>query len=172
MSGIHSQSSGLLPRVCITSLALPSAAHTACLLGSCWLSSSPAAAVLGGYPMVLAVFCFNWAVLSSVPSHWALFMVPNLSFSPCPLQLWGFNCYWGCTISNGLSRPLTVSNLSCFSWPLHAFKTRTTWAPLTPPSSVISIRYKFGHLWNTSSLCRLWGNTSQISFTSMMLVST
>jgi len=131
----------------------------------------PTAAVLGGHPMVLAVFSFNWAALSAMASHWALFIVPNLNFSPYPFQLWGFNCYWGRTVSNGLSWPLTVPNLSCFSWPLHAFETSTTWTTLRLLSSAISMRYKSGHLWNTTSLCRYWGNTAQISFTSMMLVS-
>ena len=61
------------PGVSVPSPALPSAAHTACLLGSGWLHST-AAAVLGGHPMVLA-----------------------------SLQCWGLLPQLGCTFVNSLS---------------------------------------------------------------------
>ena len=61
----------------VTSLALPSVAHTACLLGSGWLHSIIAAAVLGGQPTVL-----------ESQKCWGL-----------PLQL-------DCTFTNSLSWPL------------------------------------------------------------------
>lgn len=30
-----------------------------------------------------------------------------------PLQSWGFHCYWGFTVANGLLEPCTVPRLSC-----------------------------------------------------------
>jgi hypothetical protein len=53
LSRIHSWSSGLCRRAWVTSPALPSATHTACLLSCSW-SPSTVAAILGSQPMVLA----------------------------------------------------------------------------------------------------------------------
>lgn len=50
----------------------------------------------------------------------------------------------------------TVPSVSCFPWPLHAFRISTTWVTLTLPSSAANAKYSFGYLWNMGSLC--WGN--------------
>lgn len=54
----------------------------------------------------------------------------SLSYSSWPLQSRGFCCSWGCTLALGLWWLLTVPDLGCSPWLLHAFKTSTTWVTL------------------------------------------
>ena len=58
---------------------------------------------------------------------------------------------------HGLS--LTVWCLSCSVWPLHAFKTSTTWVTFTHYQVPLQQEYNLGYLWNTASV--LSENTSQ-----------
>lgn len=60
-SATHSQSSGLLQKAWVTSLALPPATHIACLPGSGWLCST-LVAVIDGHPIVLESLRY-WSLL-------------------------------------------------------------------------------------------------------------
>lgn len=147
---------GLLYGTRVTSSARASAMHRSSLrlhqLGS------TAGVVLDGNPMVLASpKCWGllpqrrWPFSKSLSL--ALFMVPNPNFSAWPLHSWVFNCQRGCTFTNGLTWPLPVPNLSCFSGPLHSFKTSTSWVTLILPSMAASGRHwQFWHYWYTDSV--------------------
>ena len=129
----------------VTSLALPSAVHTACLSSSGHLHST-AAAVLVAHPIKLVspnagVACCTWAAFLPI-------LLPGLS-SGTPA--WPHS-----------AKPQLHS--------LHTFKTSTIEVTLTLPSLAVSVRYKFGHLWNTASVWRFWENVSHM-FISLILVS-
>jgi hypothetical protein len=81
----------------VTSPALPSAAHTACLLGSGWLHSIP---TVLGHPMGVAF-----------PKCWGLLLQLGYTFTNRSLGL-----------SSGTQVLYTLVGLSCSPWSLHAFK--------------------------------------------------
>lgn len=81
-------------------------------------------AVLGSCPTVpVSLNC--WGLLLQFGCtftnglSWALFMVPQLSFSVWLLWLWAFNCYWGWTFTNNVGLQWSSStHLLCSPEPL------------------------------------------------------
>lgn len=132
MSGIHLWFSGLLQRVWVTSPAPPSAAHTAHLLGSCWLHSTAAAAA-GDHPVVLASpKC--WGLLLQLGRtftnslSWTLFMVPSPTFLHDPFNPEASTGTPACTVTSGLSRSSQCQASAALHDP---FRTSSIWETLT-----------------------------------------
>jgi hypothetical protein len=155
MSGIHSQSSGLLQG------ALSHSSYSA-LFSTHSLSSK---ALAGSMPLLLlllvvipwfwhlqnaGILCCNWGVLSPIASA----HLPSWWQASAPLhglQSGAYTALEAITFPNGFSWPLTVPNLSCSPWPLWIFKTHTTWVTLTLLNSAASVNYDLGCLWDTLS---------------------
>lgn len=141
----------------VTSLALPSATHTACLLGSGWLHST-AVADFGGHPMVLAspkcwVFCYNWAahspLLGSLHGAKPQLLCMTLSVLSLQLLLWLHLHQWPLLASPGVKPQLLSMAPSCLQNQYHQGDSYTT----------------------TQLLCANSQETLPEDFTSVMLVS-
>lgn len=142
--------------------ALPSGAHTTCLLGWVKLVPSHSCCCPWWCSIVLAspkcwgicnkiphLLHFQYLLLDSLPGLWPCLIVPNLLE---PLQSWVFCFIWFCIFTSGLSSKIPAL---LHSSKLHAFKSSTTSGTLTLPSSVASTRYSLDSCWTTASLCWL-----------------
>jgi hypothetical protein len=120
-----------------------------------------------GIPSHYLLLCMNkWVVVT-----WPLCL--KLPSCLCPQSLFetAINCNWDCIFTSGFPWPLTVPTLSCSSWPLHAFKTSTTWVTLTHSlPCTAAARGTTLDISGTQLLCGL-GKHFPEDFTSVMLVS-
>jgi hypothetical protein len=128
MSGIQLTIFWAPPRAWVTSPAMPFVAHT---------SSSRLQ-----MPVLYCCCCSWWSSHGTVISK-----TMRDPFSPGP------SIATEAAPSPMTFRVLSVPSLSCSAWPLHAFKTSTTWVTLTYYHVPLQQEYNLGYLWNTASLC-------------------
>lgn len=125
----------------VISPTLPSGAPIACLPGSGRLHSTPATILCVPLRQPGCTFTNN---LSE-----ALFMMSILSLLASLLPSWACNCYWGCTVTSGLSWRLTVPRWAVFLDPFMSLKS----VPSEWRLHTVKFSYQHGCLWNRGSLC-------------------